>query len=99
MMIKKKKRNHAAGKPPRLRHVLETHAAGLDHRYDRLPCLGLSCCLSAGHVAPADLKPADDLRSYAVLDIAFGADRGLDDYATTAGGIERFACWFGDYQR
>lgn len=46
-----KKRNHAARKPPRLRHVLETHAAGLNHRYDRLPCLGLSCCLSAGHLA------------------------------------------------
>ena len=78
-----------ARKPPHLQHALAAHPADQRNSHRGVSGPWLPGGAPARDPAATLLESADDLRADAFLDIAAGADRGVDDHAAAGGGGER----------
>ena len=76
--------------PADLQDALDAHADDQRDRYCGLPAARLPGGAPARDPAAALLQPAHDLRADAVLDIAAGAHRGVDDHVAAGRRGERY---------
>jgi hypothetical protein len=82
-----------------LQPAMVAYDPGQYHRNACLPAAGLPGCLPAGDAADAHCEPANDLCTDAVLDLAAGAHRRVDDHAAAKRRGQRHAGGGGDTQR